>query len=598
MRYDPKKRQIFTRRALVLGGLKISLLGLITSRMYYLQFIKHDEYFIKSESNHIKYVSINPIRGDILDIQGRKLASNYLFYQLTIIKTREINYNLLIENIAKIIFLSSSQDIDEILTKIKTTPYNNRIILKDHLTWEEIAAIEFNSYALPSVEIILNQFRLYEYKEIISHVTGYIATTSQNDVKHDKFNQLSIKHNLKTGKNGLEAVYDKTLRGEFGQKKLEVDAHSNIIRELAEKTAKNGEDIHSSINIDIQTYLYNLFVEKQGSGVILDISTGHVIAMVSTPSYDPNLFTRKISTKNWQEMNIKNNSSLINKTISNPYPPGSTFKLITALAALDAGVMPTHHIKCTGSVEINGRIFRCWNKLGHGYMHLENALIYSCNVYFYNIAKIIGIDKIANLAKLLGFGQLTNIGLLHEKSGVIPDRAWKYQKFKQPWHLGDTINTAIGQGYCLVTPLQMALSSAKIASGKNIIPSMLSGDMPHAQKLPINEEHLAFIRQAMYKVVNFPGGSAYGNRLDIPTWEMAGKTGTAQVISKNNTDINLSGANIKFSQRNHGIFTGFAPFHRPKYAFSIITEHSGSGAYGAAPLAKSVMQYIYSLGLG
>jgi penicillin-binding protein 2 len=384
--------------------------------------------------------------------------------------------------------------------------------------------------------------------------------------------------------------------GEFGVKRVEVNAHGVHLRELSVENSIPGDNLALSIDISLQQYISNLLSQHVGSVVVMDIENGEILAMNSSPSFNPNNIVEGISTKDWNKLLTDPNTPMLNKCISNHYPPGSIFKLITALASLKEGNSPSAIYNCKGYVVVGDRKFHCWKEHGHGDVNLTEAISQSCNCYFYNLAKKIGIDNIAHMAEIFGFGKKTHIELPNEINGLIPDRKWKISRFNKSWQIGDTINCAIGQGFVLTTPIQLAIMVSRIASGKKILPTiLLDGNKDKEfEALEVSDTDLDAIRLGMFKAVNDYMGTSFRHRLDDEHFQMAGKTGTSQVVSKKGEKDDLSKKSTAWLHRNHGLFVSYAPFDKPKYAISVVIEHGGSGSGDAAPVARSIFTEIHN----
>ncbi len=386
----------------------------------------------------------------------------------------------------------------------------------------------------------------------------------------------------------MEQIHEQLLRGKAGISHIEVDAHGYVKRTTLPELSQNmepGKDLKISINIDLQAYIANLTKEQRCSVVLMNVHNGLINAMTSTPSFDPNLFLSGIDNSAWQ--NLINNPAkpLVNKAVSSQYPPGSTFKIAVALAALEHGFNPEQKINCKGKIKLGRRWFHCWKEEGHGQINLPEAIAQSCNCYFYKMGHEVGIDKISNMAYELGLGAKTSNNFYNEKTGNIPTKKWKKQRFNQNWVLGDTYNSSIGQGYVEVTNIQLAVMMARIITAKKITPTITSDNKQHFTELNFKAKHIALILKSMFNVVNDKTGTAYYSKLSNNDYHLCGKTGTAQVIA---IDHNKQEEDVAFNKQNHGLFVGFAPYHQPKYAISIIVEHGKSGSASAAPIAKKI----------
>jgi penicillin-binding protein 2 len=587
MRNDTIRSKLFTRRALMLGAGKLSLLSVLIGRLYYLQIIKSDEYTTLSDSNRIKLSLIPPLRGNIFDSTGHPMATNQTHYRV-LLDTEEVDDK--VETLASVMNLITIEDEKKqhIIKKILKERARGSILIYDHLSWDDVARIAVHSPDLPGILVEKGQLRYYPYGTLTAHLIGYVGSISEADLAK----QPVLNHpDFKIGKNGLEKTLEEELRGQAGIKRIEVDAHGLAVRELSREESTPGNDITLTVNMQLQEFATSKLDPRGSSAVVIDITNGNVIVMASTPSFDANEFTQGISSKYWNELMENPYRPLINKAISSQYPPGSTFKMMVALASLKEGVPPSTIVNCPGYVTLGGRKFHCWKEGGHGSLNMAQALMHSCNSYFYTMARRIGIDNFSNMAKEFGLGAPTSIELPHEASGVVASKSWKRKKYKQEWQMGDTLNSGIGQGYMLATPLQLAVMAARIASGTMVTPHLVMDKEhlhPHFDPMDIPKEHLAVIREGMNAVTNIPGGTAYGSRILQPEFAMAGKTGTSQVIGKKypGQDNSKSGS---WENKNHGLFVGYAPVDNPRYACAVVVEHGGSGSGAAAPVARDIL---------
>ncbi len=602
MRDDKLKGQLFERRAVVLGGLKLVAVAALTGRLYHLQILEADEYKMMSEDNRIKIIPILPTRGKILDRFGKVLAENNNYFRIMLDDAAVKKPDETIRVIGKL--LSFSEDkIQLLLSKLEDDHLRGATIVDHFLQWDEVAKVEEHEPELPGVSIDTIRLRHYPYAKITSHLLGYIGPISKKDATR---NPMLSHPDFREGKNGIEKMADLRLRGEGGAKRMEVNVRGLGVRELALDKAVDGEDLHLTIDVELQEFLAKRLenvggVKKEGNSVVvIDIVNGDVLAMVSSPGFDPNRFLLGISRDDWKELSTDPDVPLINKAISSQYPAGSTFKPVTALAGLKAGVINKHtSIYCPGHMQFGSKTFHCWKEGGHGAMDVRSAITQSCNVFFYQISQRIGIQGIADMARELGLGQKHDIELPHEKSGLIPDPAWKRKTLGQEWYAGETINTSIGQGYVLVTPMQLAVQSARVASGRKVVPRLVKhkNEPEELQKsrfedLGVDVNHLDLVREGMNYVVNSEWGTARASIITEPGWEMAGKTGTAQVRKLREEDKHRE---VEKRFRTHALFTGFAPVGNPRYAVGVVVEHGGKGSGAAAPIAHHAMREVQRL---
>lgn len=585
-------QQKFTRRAIILGGIQGLLLTSVMGRMYQLQIASGQHYQTLSDKNRIHSRLIAPSRGQILDRQGSLLATNIKSYSAVIIRDQAEDWPKKI-NIVKEMLNISDDDLRRIKTEIRQKPRFIPVTLKDNLTWEEVAQLELHLLDITGVTIEEGQSRSYLYPTETCHLLGYIATPSEKDLDGSHLLQLP---GFRMGKSGVEKFYDVSLRGQAGIKQVEVNAVRRVVRELSSTPSIPGADLHLTIDLSLQRAVHQrLSTEESAAAVILDIHTGHILSFVSSPGYDNNLFVHGIPKKDWQDLLEHPRHALMNKVISGQYAPGSTFKMIVALAALESKVIEPHtQFFCGGHLALGDHKFHCHRKGGHGSLALEDAIAHSCDVYFFHVASLLGIDPIAKMALRFGLGRPTGIGLPGEKAGLVPSRSWKSIVMGKNWQMGETYNASIGQGYILATPLQLAVMTAQLANGgKTVQPTLTSNPgsfLP--QPIGVNPQHLAFILSGMNKVVNMPGATAYQARITLKGFEMAGKTGSTQVRRITKQDRHLgqtSTANRPWHHREHAMFVGYAPVHQPRYAAVVLVEHGMSGGKVAAPIGRDIL---------
>ncbi len=588
------KANIFSRRAFILTVLKGIVLFIFACRMFFLQIIKSRDYKTLSDQNSINVIFIDPERGKFLDRNDVKLAVSKNSYTLVFYKQKGENVVSLFDKLANALQWNEvNRQI--ILKRMQSAQYFRPTVIVDHLSWKDVCAFEEISYEFNGVYINKGLIRDYIFNDMFVHVLGYMGVPTNSEI--ESYN-LSRHKDFKIGKAGLEKTYEKDLIGEFGMKKVEVNAYRAIVRELSEQPSKPGTDLKLTIDKNLQEYVAEVVKDEWAAVVVMDVTSGDVLSMASTPGFDPNMFSRGISEDEWSEINAHKSLPLTNKTTSKLYPPGSTFKIAVALAILRKGLDPQQKIYCDGAVTINGHSYKCWKKGGHGHVNLHEAIMGSCNCYFYLMGSRAGIDNIHYIANSLGLGNRTGISLPGELSGVNPDRAWKKKTFNEEWFVYDTVNSCVGQGYVLVTPLQLATMMARIASGQQVLPRLVT-NIGKQEIIPsvfgaidVNPEHLQFVKNGLENVINNPKGTGFNNRILEPEYMLAGKTGTAQVISKDTAENR--GA-IPKHLRSHSIFTGFAPVHNPKYSCAIIVDHGGWGSVKAAPMARDIMTKVQML---
>ncbi|MFP6779281.1 MAG: penicillin-binding protein 2 [Alphaproteobacteria bacterium] len=584
------------RRILLIGSFQFLVFSAIIGRLYKLQVVDREKYKTLSDSNRINLVLHAPSRGKIIDSMGSTIANNRKVYAL-VYDYSEIDFINTIDKIKSLINLNNDK-IDLIVNEIKNSEINdNTIILKEYLSWKELSIIYVNLPDLPGVSIKNSSIREYTKGSYYAHTIGY--TSYFNDNNSDINATRNIPFFLK-GKNGIEKVYDSYLRGVPGREEVEVNATGKFIRRLSLIKSIPGKDVQLTINSDLQDFAHNAIGSNIGAVLVLDAKNGDILCSSSSPSFDPNIFSKNLDNTSWNKIMNSLNAPLINRAIKGLYPPGSTFKPVVALAALKFGVINKEEkIFCNGTYTLGNRDFHCWKKGGHGALNLSDAIAQSCDVYFYELALRLGIDKIAETAKLLGFGEFYNDYYGIPKS-IIPDQKWKKENFNEKWQKGETLNVGIGQGFLLSTPLELAIMTGNIINNGNTIkPNIIKSisgekslDSTMMEESSFKKEHLNIVKRAMYKVVNAPKGTAWKSRVKDQNFDISGKTGTSQVriISKQERESGIiKNKDLPYEKRDHALFVGFAPFNDPKYITTVILEHSGSGASKAAPLARDLL---------
>lgn len=595
---DSSRFKSFSRRVAFLGGGKVLLLSLLAGRMYQLQVIESDKYKTLADENRINLRLLPPPRGTIVDRYGRALAVNQENYRVTLVAEQVNDINTILDTLSGIISLEDYER-HRILREVRRRRGFVPVTVRENLDWRDVSRIEVNAPDLPGLSIEVGQSRQYPFAEDFAHVLGYVSAVSEKEVTGDPLLELP---GFKVGKNGVERVFDLNLRGKAGNTQVEVNAVGRVIRELSRQEGQPGVDLRLTIDRDLQKLAADrLKEEKSASAVILDIHNGDVLALSSVPGFDPNEFVTGLSSKTWRRLINDPYAPLTNKAISGLYAPGSTFKMVVALAALEARIVaPDHRVFCRGHTQLGNARFHCWKRHGHGWQDMYDAHQNSCDVYFYDIAKRIGIDRIAAMATRFGLGTKTGIELPSEKGGVIPTRAWKKALIGTAWQQGETLISGIGQGFILTTPLQLAVMTARIANGgKAVLPRLIRAaevdgkeEEPVFKDLGISKRSLDVVREGMNRVTNVQQGTAYRARISEEGMEMSGKTGTAQVrrISKSERDTRvLKNHERPWRERDHALFVGYAPSDNPRYAVSVIVEHGGGGSKVAAPIARDLL---------
>ena len=595
------QQKVFTRRLAMLGGLKAVLVATLAGRLYYLQVIEGEKYKLLSDENRINHRILFPPRGLIVDRFGIPLATNSPAYRAILVAEQTPNTQATLDAFSEIVPLSE-RDITRALKEQQHTQDFKPITVKEDLDWEDVNAVELNLPDLPGVSIETDQKRVYPFGGITSHILGYVAAPNERDIENDP-DPLLRQPGFHIGKNGLERQYDLPLRGSAGESQLEVNSFGRVIRELARQEGQPGGDLVTTIDVGLQQFAHQrLASEMAGAAAVMDVYTGDLLALVSTPSYDPTAFYRGLTTDEWQELSNDIYGPLTNKAVAGQYAPGSTFKTMTALAGLRTGVSPDDHVYCSGVTVLGSARFHCWKKEGHGSQDMINGLKNSCDCYFYEIARRAGIDQIAETSRMFGLGSAEGLDLPGEKPGLIPDSAWKKAVMGDVWHPGETLVAGIGQGFITTTPLQLCVMSARIANGGFAVkPRLVRRISDTAQndegnpvfpKLQIPDNFLKVVRTGMDAVTNGDHGTAYRSRIDIPGMEMAGKTGTSQVrritMAERARGV-IKNQDLPWNQRDHALFIAFAPVHAPRYACSVVVEHGGGGSAVAAPIARDIL---------
>ena len=609
---DGERSGLFTRRALLLGGVQGVLLGALAGRLYQLQVLETQRFATLAEENRINLRLLPPSRGLIFDRTGQPLAVNRNNFRAMATSDRGRGADVLVERLDQIFSLGEAEKT-RLLRELRRSRNAQPVVVRENLGWEEVARIEFNAPDLPGVFIDLGQSRDYPEGELMSHIVGYTGRVSDEDHagRDDPVLQLAT---IRFGKKGVERSLEDDLRGRAGAVQVEVNAVGRVVRELDRTEGQPGSNALLTIDLDLQRFAAEKMKEHQsGSVVVLDVVTGDVLVMASTPGFDPSTFARGITQAEWRDLLDNPERPLHNKAIAGVYPPGSTYKMVTALAALESkAIDPWTRLPCLGSLELGNIKFHCWLKGGHGSTNVVEAIASSCDCFFYEAARRAGVDRISDMAARLGFGKQSELGLPGESAGNQPTRAWKQEKVGKAWQHGDTFNLGIGQGYMTCTPLQLAIMTARIANGGyEVQPNLLLAKAtpreelgppapvtkPTAPSLRLNPQHLAMIRDGMNQVVNAGIGTANQLRRDAngkvldPSLAFAGKTGTAQVkrITERERDMGITQASLPWHLRHHALFVCFGPVDNPRYACAVIVEHGQAGGTTAGPIGRDML---------
>ena len=591
------------RRGLLIGGLQLGFCGLLAWRMHHLQIEKAESFRLVADENRINLRLVPNQRGEIYDRNGVKLAGNEASYSVTMVAEDAGDIDVIFERLSKLIDLSP-EDIERSKAELERSAKFLPVTITDRLEREDIEKIHSNAPMLPGINPEIAFSRTYPLGEIFAHVVGYVGPVSSRDleIREDPDPLLKIPR-FQIGKVGVERELEATLRGKAGTKKVEVNALGRVMRELERKEGSKGANLKLTLDTNLQAYVRARLGTESASAVVLDCKTGEILAICSSPTYDPNKFVRGISFDDYGALRDDNHRPLASKTVQDAYPPGSTFKMVTILAALEAGIINHgEKIRCNGHIEVSNRKFHCWKRDGHGNVDLVKSLRESCDVYYYELAQKVGIEKIAEVARILGLGQSFDIEMSAVTSGIVPDKIWKQKARSREWVVGDTVNSSIGQGYVLSSPLQLAVMIARIATGNEILPKLIkSVNGVEKEKIPdqinLNENNLNLIRKALFEVTNHKRGTAYHSRVLDKKSQIIGKSGTSQVrniSAVERTQGVLDNKDLPWEQRDHALFVNYAPYDDPKIAVSIVVEHGGSGSTVAAPIARDItLQAIY-----
>ncbi len=612
MRHDSDQQKLFNRRTALLAGGKLLLLSALAGRMYFLQVLESDKYRTLADENRINLRLLPPPRGRIVDRFDTLLVDNQQNYRVVLISEQTPAVEQTLDALSAIIDISDAERA-RIMRETRRRRSWVPVTVRENLGWEDVARIEVNAPDLPGVLIDVGQSRLYPHGIMTAHVLGYVAAVNEAEANGDR---LLLLPGFRIGKNGVEKTHDLALRGKGGSSQVEVNAFGRMIRELSRQEGQPGAEVRLSLDLEVQRKLASLLPAESSSGVVLDIRTGQILAMASMPSFDPNAFNRGLTPDEWRYLSQNPMAPLINKAIAGQYAPGSTFKVVVALAALEAGaITPDTEFYCNGSLALGNARFHCYKKEGHGRAALRDGIKWSCDVYFYEVAKRIGIDRIAAMAERLGLGQTLLTDLPGEQPGLIPSRAWKQKALGTSWQGGETLVAGIGQGYITATPLQLAVMAARVASGGLAVMPHLTMDGPLPGEsatrslslqagatepalfpdLGIKPEHLRVVRDAMEAVVNEPRGTANGARIKEPEMAMGGKSGTSQVrrISKAERDRGvIKNDDLPWERRDHALFIAYAPIKAPRFAAAVVVEHGGGGSAVAAPLVRDILRFV------
>ena len=612
------------RRMFILSAAKAIVVLGIVGRLISLQITESKKYKTLSDKNRFREWKFAPPRGLINDYFGKEIASNRQVYQLHVIPENSENLEVLFFRLKSILNLSE-KDITKIRKKIKSQKPWDPVIISDNLNWSDFSRINLFLHDLQGVEPVVSVARLYK-EPSSAHVIGYVSKASKKDLQTKEYLQNKIATGTRIGKTGLENKLDSKVIGDVGYKRYEVNAYGKRIKEISIDPGKSGENFRTTLDLDVQKLSSKLLEGKSGTVCVMDIYRGDIVSMVSSPIFDSNKFVHGINKKDWNSLIEHRDKPLINKAVAGLYPPGSTIKLLSAISALENDVFnPKTTIRCQGHIELYGQKYHCWKKKGHGFVNMREGMKQSCDVYFYEVARKLGIDRLAETARKFGLGKPVLTDLFEERSGVVPNTEWKKKYIGKNWYLGETLHAGIGQGYWQTSPLQLCLMMAQIANGgykieprlildtneekfngleefinnKNLFPDDVGTLYEFIAKFKYkslfrNQENIKFVQDALFGATNEPLGTSYRSRLTKKELVYAGKTGTSQVrrFTELQRELEIKNEDLPYEQRDHALFVAFAPYKEPRYAISVLVEHGGSGSKSAAPIAKQVIKKV------
>ena len=629
-----KKLNIINRRMFIISAAKVVIFTGIIARLFSLQINENKKYLTLSDKNRLREWRLPPVRGEFLDFFNNTIAGNLKVYQLHVVPEQVEDFKYLMIRLKEILQLNDQQ-FSKIIKKKKSQKPWETLIISENLSWDQFSKVNFFLHELVGAKPVLSVARSYPYKDNYTHILGYVAQASEKDLLNNEVIKKSHVPGLRVGKIGLEKTFENDLIGTNGVQRYEVNAYGKRINQIDHKDGEKGKNIKLTIDTEIQKFSNELLADKAGSISVMDIYTGEIIAMHSSPSFDPSLFLYGITSKDWKQIRENPLKPLINKTISGLYSPGSTIKPLVALSALENDVItPNFTVECTGKMEMYGQKYHCWKEKGHGFMKLRNAIKQSCDTYFYETARKLGVDRLSITASKFGLGnEVLKEYFPNEKKGLVPNTKWKRETLDVGWVLGETLITGIGQGYIQTTPLQLCLMMAQLANGgfkidpkiivdenqdtlENIKYKMaLNANKEKEEKvLPTiraveelfnikdekykrlfkNPENVKFVLESMFASTNELYGTSYSSRIEDLKYQFAGKTGTAQVkrITEEARELDLDISQIPYEERDHALYIAYGPYKNPRYAVSIIVEHGGSGSTTAAPIAKKIFKFI------
>jgi penicillin-binding protein 2 len=588
-----------SRRALVVGGVQLGAVGALGWRLQSMQVEQADQFRLLAEENRINIRLLPPSRGLIFDRNGIPIAANEQNYRVVMVREDAGDVGEVLAKLTEIVEIDPN-DLARAMEEMRRRSPFVPVTIADRLSWEDVSLINLNTPALPGIQAEVGLSRVYPWGADLAHVVGYVGPVSDYDLSRiDDPDPLLQIPKFQIGKTGAENKLESTLRGSAGTRRIEVNAAGRIMRELDRQEGDPGKDIQLTIDSRLQSYVQARLDNESAGAVVIDLENGDLRAIASAPAFDPNLFVRGISVSDWTALNADKYRPLAAKAVQGTYPPGSTFKMVTLMAAMEAGVVaPDETIYCPGYTDVFNIRFHCWKRGGHGNVDLHESLKQSCDCYYYEVAQRVGIDKMAEMARKLGLGMRHDLPLSAVAEGLAPDKEWKARVRGEEWRIGDTVNASIGQGYVLTSPLQLAVMTARIATGRVVTPRLVrlidGVEQPSGlgESLGVNENTMRRVRASMQDVCNHRRGTAYGSRIIDDAHKMAGKTGTSQVrrITPEERAAGVTrNEDLPWERRDHALFVGYAPYDNPRYAVSVVVEHGGGGSAAAAPIARDIL---------
>jgi penicillin-binding protein 2 len=593
-----KSANQLSRRAFLIGFVQIGVIIALGARMRFLQVKEAKKYRLLAEENRINVHLLPPVRGIMFDRGGKIIADNVPNYRIIMVRESATDVETVLEQLQKLIYIKPT-DLEKARKQLKRRSAFVPVTITENLNWKSFAKVAANAPTLPGISTEVGLSRIYSQKENLAHVIGYVGPVSDHYLERTQDPDPLLKiPRFQVGKTGVEAQIEQQLRGSAGHQSIEVNAVGRVMRELARAEGKPGAAVKLTINSEIQNFALERMDGLSASAVVIDCESGDLLAVGSSPSFDPNLFVRGISSDAYNGLRNNVFGPLRAKAVQGTYAPASTFKMVTALAALESGVLRLDEtVFCPGHLDVAGNRFHCWKRQGHGAMNVSDSISQSCDVFFYAIGQKVGIDKISDMARRFGLGQQYDLPLSAVSRGVVPTPDWKQRSFDKGWLLGDTVNASIGQGYVLASPLQLAVMAARLGTGRTVQPRLIqniNGEvMPlgGGTQLDVDPVHLAVVQKAMFEVANTKDGTAFSKRITTQELRMAGKTGTAQVrriTAKERTTGVIPNEDLTWGQRDHALFVNYAPHDNPKISVAVVVEHGGSGSSVAAPIARDI----------